>query len=100
MSVLPQDRGRKDRKPLIFAFAWAAGYSFPYEMRCPFCQADKDKLKVIDSRACDGDKAIRRRRECLSCGKRFTTYERVEENARIAVIKRDGRRLPWDRTKI
>jgi transcriptional repressor NrdR len=69
-------------------------------MRCPFCQADKDKLKVIDSRACDGDKAIRRRRECLSCGKRFTTYERIEENARIAVIKRDGRRVPWDRAKI
>ena len=69
-------------------------------MRCPFCQADKDKLKVIDSRACDGDKAIRRRRECLSCGKRFTTYERIEENARIAVIKRDGRRMPWDREKI
>jgi transcriptional repressor NrdR len=69
-------------------------------MRCPFCQADKDKLKVIDSRACDGDKAIRRRRECLQCGKRFTTYERVEENARVTVIKRDGRRVPWDREKI
>lgn len=69
-------------------------------MRCPFCQADKDKLKVIDSRACDGDKAIRRRRECLQCGKRFTTYERVEENARVTVIKRDGRRVPWDRGKI
>jgi transcriptional repressor NrdR len=69
-------------------------------MRCPFCQADKDKLKVIDSRACDGDKAIRRRRECLSCGKRFTTYERVEENARVTVIKRDGRRVPWDREKM
>lgn len=69
-------------------------------MRCPFCQADKDKLKVIDSRACDGDKSIRRRRECLNCQKRFTTYERVEENVRITVIKRDGRRVPWDREKI
>jgi len=69
-------------------------------MQCPFCKADKEKLKVIDSRACDGDKSIRRRRECLSCGKRFTTYERVEENVRIAVIKKDGRRVPWDRAKI
>ncbi len=69
-------------------------------MQCPFCKADKEKLKVIDSRACDGDKSIRRRRECLSCGKRFTTYERVEENVRITVIKKDGRRVPWDRSKI
>ncbi len=69
-------------------------------MQCPFCKADKEKLKVIDSRACDGDKSIRRRRECLSCQKRFTTYERVEENVRIAVIKKDGRRVPWDRAKI
>jgi len=69
-------------------------------MKCPFCKADKEKLKVIDSRTCDGDKSIRRRRECLNCGKRFTTYERVEENARITVIKKDGRRVPWDRAKI
>ncbi len=69
-------------------------------MKCPFCKAEKEKLKVIDSRTCDGDKSIRRRRECLACGKRFTTYERVEENIRITVIKKDGRRVPWDRTKI
>jgi len=69
-------------------------------MKCPFCKADKEKLKVIDSRTCDGDKSIRRRRECLHCGKRFTTYERVEENARITVVKKDGRRVPWDRAKI
>jgi transcriptional repressor NrdR len=69
-------------------------------MKCPFCKADKEKLKVIDSRACDGDKSIRRRRECLNCGKRFTTYERVEENVRITVVKKDGRRVPWDRGKI
>ena len=69
-------------------------------MQCPFCKADKEKLKVIDSRACDGDKSIRRRRECLNCGKRFTTYERVEENVRITVVKKDGRRVPWDREKI
>jgi transcriptional repressor NrdR len=87
-------------KPRVFAFVFEEEYIFRHPMHCPFCQADKDKLKVIDSRACDGDKAIRRRRECLSCGKRFTTYERVEENARVTVIKRDGRRVPWDRAKI
>jgi transcriptional repressor NrdR len=69
-------------------------------MRCPFCDADKDSLKVIDSRGCDGGKSIRRRRECLHCGKRFTTYERVESTMRLTVIKKDGRRLPWDREKI
>ena len=69
-------------------------------MRCPFCHADKDSLKVIDSRACDGDRAIRRRRECLNCKKRFTTYERVEGSIKLTVIKNDGRRVPWDRQKI
>lgn len=69
-------------------------------MRCPFCNAEKESLKVIDSRGCDGGKSIRRRRECLQCGKRFTTYERVEENVRLTVVKRDGRRVPWDRNKI
>ena len=69
-------------------------------MRCPFCHADKDSLKVIDSRACDGDRAIRRRRECLNCKKRFTTYERIEGAVKLMVIKADGRRVPWDRQKI
>src|SRR5437762_7471166 len=69
-------------------------------MRCPFCDAEKESLKVIDSRTCEGGRAIRRRRECLSCDKRFTTYERIEENVRLAVIKKDGRRIPWDRKKI
>lgn len=69
-------------------------------MRCPFCDAEKESLKVIDSRTCEGGRAIRRRRECLNCEKRFTTYERIEENIKIAVMKRDGRRVPWDRTKI
>jgi transcriptional repressor NrdR len=69
-------------------------------MRCPFCDADKESLKVIDSRACDGGKAIRRRRRCDGCGKRFTTYERIEQNLRLTVVKRDGRRQPWDRDKI
>jgi len=69
-------------------------------MHCPFCEADKESLKVIDSRTCENGHAIRRRRECLKCVKRFTTYERIEETVRLMVIKRDGRRLPWDRTKI
>ena len=69
-------------------------------MRCPFCNADKDSLKVIDSRTCDGGKSIRRRRQCLNCKKRFTTYERVEENIKLTVVKKDGRRVPWDRAKI
>jgi transcriptional repressor NrdR len=67
-------------------------------MRCPYCQQDSDK--VIDSRASDEGRAIRRRRHCLACGKRFTTYEHVEETIKINVIKRDGARVPFDRTKI
>src|SRR5215471_1179784 len=69
-------------------------------MRCPFCDAEKESLKVIDSRACDGGRAIRRRRECLKCAKRFTTYEKIEEPVRVMVVKKDGRRIPWDRNKI
>ncbi len=69
-------------------------------MRCPYCEAEKESLKVIDSRACDGGRAIRRRRECLKCTKRFTTYEKIEEPVRVMVVKKDGRRLPWDRNKI
>jgi transcriptional repressor NrdR len=69
-------------------------------MRCLFCDAEKESLKVIDSRTCEGGRAIRRRRQCLKCGKRFTTYERIEEHVRITVVKKDGRRMPWDRGKI
>ncbi len=69
-------------------------------MRCPFCDADKESLKVIDSRTCEGGRAIRRRRECVGCDKRFTTYERVEETVKLIVVKKDGRRVPWDRGKI
>ena len=69
-------------------------------MRCPFCDAEKERLKVIDSRTCDAGKAIRRRRKCKECGKRFTTYERAEQSVRLTVVKRDGRREPWDREKI
>jgi transcriptional repressor NrdR len=69
-------------------------------MRCPFCDADKESLKVIDSRACEGGRAIRRRRECLHCSKRFTTYERIEDQIKLTVIKKDGSRVPWDRAKV
>src|SRR5688500_15798193 len=69
-------------------------------MHCPFCNADKESLKVIDSRTCEGGRSIRRRRECLHCNKRFTTYERIEDPIKLIVIKKDGRRVPWDRVKI
>ncbi len=67
-------------------------------MRCPFCKEDDDK--VIDSRAAEGGRCIRRRRRCLKCGRRFTTYERIEEGIRLAVIKRDGSRVPYNRNNI
>ena len=69
-------------------------------MRCPFCDADKESLKVIDSRTCEGGRSIRRRRECMRCEKRFTTYERIEDTVKLIVVKKDGRRVPWDRSKI
>jgi transcriptional repressor NrdR len=66
-------------------------------MRCPFCGYQEDK--VVDSRSTQEDSAIRRRRECLKCGKRFTTYEYIEEVS-LMVIKKDNRREPFDRKKI
>lgn len=66
-------------------------------MRCPFCSHTEDK--VIDSRLSQDGDVTRRRRECLKCGKRFTTYERVEE-AMPLIIKKDGRRELFDRKKI
>ncbi|MBI5866067.1 MAG: transcriptional repressor NrdR [Planctomycetes bacterium] len=67
-------------------------------MRCPFCNADNDK--VIDSRATDGGRGIRRRRHCLACERRFTTYERAEDKVKLQVVKRDGSRVPYDRAKV
>jgi len=69
-------------------------------MRCPFCDGEKESLKVIDSRTCEQGRAIRRRRQCLQCTRRFTTYERIEENNRLSVIKKDNRRVPWEKSKI
>ena len=66
-------------------------------MKCPFCgQTDS---RVIDSRPTDEDSRIRRRRECIQCGKRFTTYE-VVENLPIVVVKKDKSREPFDRQKL
>jgi transcriptional repressor NrdR len=66
-------------------------------MRCPFCRTDNDR--VIDSRAGDDGSSIRRRRECVGCRRRFTTYERVERQL-LAVVKKGGDREPFDRDKI
>lgn len=66
-------------------------------MRCPYC--DFPDSKVIDSRAAEEGNSIRRRRECLQCSKRFTTYEMVEDLP-LRVVKKDGRRMAFDRNKI
>jgi len=66
-------------------------------MRCPFCKADNDK--VIDSRSSTDAFVIRRRRECLECGRRFTTYERIEETP-LRAVKKDGSRGGFERRKI
>ncbi len=67
-------------------------------MRCPFCNKDNDK--VVDSRSSEGARVIRRRRQCLSCNRRFTTYEKVGENSKLNVAKRDASRVPYDREKV
>ncbi len=67
------------------------------QMRCPYCAHEESK--VLDSRPVDDGGAIRRRRECLKCARRFTTYERMD-HVPVMVVKRDGRREPFDRSKI
>jgi transcriptional repressor NrdR len=66
-------------------------------MNCPFC--DYYETKVVDSRPTDEGQAIRRRRECIKCGRRFTTYEKIEEIP-LVVIKKDGNRQAYDRNKL
>jgi transcriptional repressor NrdR len=66
-------------------------------MRCPVCHQDNDR--VVDTRTSDDGSVIRRRRECCNCGKRFTTFERVEVTS-IQVVKNDGHRVPFDRDKL
>jgi transcriptional repressor NrdR len=67
-------------------------------MQCPFCGKDSDK--VVDSRGSEGGCAVRRRRQCLACGRRYTTYERAEETIRLTVVKKDRSREPYDRNKL
>ena len=67
-------------------------------MQCPFCGQDNDK--VVDSRSSEGGRVVRRRRQCLGCSRRFTTYERPEETIRLTVIKKDGSRSVYQREKI
>lgn len=66
-------------------------------MKCPFCSHENDK--VVDSRESKEGESIRRRRECLQCGKRYTTYERIDE-VPFMVVKKDGRRERFDRQKV
>ena len=66
-------------------------------MRCPYCNCEEDR--VVDSRSCREGMAIRRRRECINCTKRFTTYEYIE-NVPLSIIKSDGRHEPFDRVKL
>src|SRR3972149_9495735 len=66
-------------------------------MQCLFCKVDTDK--VVNSRTSVDGLSIKRRRECLSCGRRYTTYERIEENP-LRVVKKDGTREPFERKKI
>ena len=67
-------------------------------MRCPFCKEDHDR--VVDSRSSDTGRIIRRRRQCLACKKRFTTYEKIGESFKLYVVKKDNSRVPYDRDKI
>ncbi len=67
-------------------------------MRCPFCKEDRDK--VIDSRSSDSGRVVRRRRQCLVCKRRFTTYEKTGESFKLHVVKKDKSRVPYDRDKI
>lgn len=67
-------------------------------MRCPFCKENKDR--VVDSRSSDAGRIIRRRRQCLACRKRFTTYEKIGESFKLYVVKKDSSRVPFSRDKI
>ena len=67
-------------------------------MRCPFCKEDRDR--VLDSRSSEGGRVIRRRRQCLACKRRFTTYEKIGESFKLYVVKKDGSRVPYEREKI
>ena len=67
-------------------------------MRCPFCKENRDR--VIDSRSSDSGRVIRRRRQCLVCNRRFTTYEKIGESSKLYVVKKDNSRVPYERDKV
>ena len=67
-------------------------------MFCPYCR--NEDTRVVDSRSAEDGTSIRRRRQCQSCHKRFTTYEYVEQTVKLAVIKKDGTKVPYEREKI
>jgi transcriptional repressor NrdR len=67
-------------------------------VRCPYCKEDRDR--VMDSRSSESGRVIRRRRQCLACKRRFTTYEKIGESDRLYVVKKDNSRVPYDREKV
>ena len=67
-------------------------------MQCPYCGQDRDK--VVDSRSSEGGRTVRRRRQCLACSRRFTTYERPEEGVRLKVVKKGGQIETYERGKV
>jgi transcriptional repressor NrdR len=89
---------RKAREPAPPHLARGHVVWYPAPVLCPYCGKDDDK--VIDSRSSEGGKVIRRRRECVGCARRFTTYERVEQTHRLMVVKRDGSQKPFNRENI
>ena len=93
------ERGRRRRQTWCGAERSGSGHAGDTfgAVRCPQCSSMDDK--VVDSRSAEDGAAIRRRRECLACGRRFTTYERLEE-VPFVVVKRSGQREPFDRAKI
>lgn len=74
-----------------------AGLRYGERMRCPYCSETDDK--VVDSRVADDGDAIRRRRECLACGRRYTTHERLDDLP-LVIVKRNGHEEPFDRAKL
>ncbi len=76
-------------------------WSFCWQKRtvkCPYCKENRDK--VIDSRSSEAGRVIRRRRQCLACRRRFTTYEKIGESFKLSVIKKDNSRVPYERDKV
>jgi len=67
-------------------------------VKCPYCKENRDR--VIDSRSSEAGRVIRRRRQCLACRRRFTTYEKIGESFKFSVIKKDNSRVPYERDKV